>query len=392
MLSMKTTHVIIHYSEIGIKKSNRFIFENALLKNINISCKDEILSSFKRYGRLILVLKDDSNLDTLKTILENTPGISSFSFSCSCERDIEDIKKLAYDIAKSREKDFSNFRITTTRSYKKFPLTSQEADAEIGSDIFMHLKKAVKLKGAELDIGVEITEKEVFVYTNKDTFKGIGGLPVGSTGKLVCSLSGGIDSPVSGYMLNKRGCKVIYVHIQSNNLVTKEVEDKIFKLCNVLKNFQGNTKLIVVPFSDIQKQLLMLVPADYRMIIYRRFMFRIINKIADIENALGIITGDSVGQVASQTLENLNCIYEASKLPVISPLIGLNKDEIIAIAQKIGTYNISIAPYPDCCSFMVAEHPKTKGRLEDVKYIENNIADMDGLVDDAISKAKTYNF
>ena len=136
-------------------------------------------------------------------------------------------------------------------------------------------------------------------------------------------------------MLNKRGCKVIYVHIQSNNLVTKEVEDKIFKLCNVLKNFQGNTKLIVVPFSDIQKQLLMLVPADYRMIIYRRFMFRIINKIADIENALGIITGDSVGQVASQTLENLNCIYEVSKLPVISPLIGLNKDEIIAIAQRL---------------------------------------------------------
>lgn len=389
---MKTTHVIIHYSEIGIKKSNRFIFENALLRNINASCKEEISSSFKRYGRLLLVLKEDSNIDALKTILENTPGISSFSFSYSCDRDISQIKKLAFYIAKSREKEYSNFRITTTRSFKKFPLTSQEADAEIGSDIFMILKKPVKLKGSDFNIGVEITEKEVFVYTNKDTFRGIGGLPVGSTGKLVCSLSGGIDSPVSGYMLNKRGCKVIYVHIQSNNLVTKEVEDKIFKLCNVLKNFQGETKLIIVPFSDIQKQLLMAVPADYRMIIYRRFMFRIIEKIADKENALGIITGDSVGQVASQTLENLNCIYEATILPVISPLIGLNKEEIITIAQKIGTYDISIIPYPDCCSFMVAEHPKTKGRLEDVKYIENNIKDSDALVDDAISKSKTYNF
>ena len=389
---MKTTHIIVHYSEIGIKKSNRFIFENQLLRNISDSCKEELLSSFKRYGRLLLVLKENSNLDTLKRILENTPGISSFSFSYSCDRDISLIKKLAFDIAKSREKEFSNFRITTKRSFKKFPLTSQEADAEIGADIFMKLKKAVKLKGAELDIGVEITEKEVFVYTNKDTFRGIGGLPVGSTGKLVCSLSGGIDSPVSGYMLNKRGCKVIYVHIQSNNLVTKEVEDKIFKLCNVLKNFQGHTKLYVVPFSEIQKQLLMVVPADYRMIIYRRFMFRIINKIADKENALGIITGDSVGQVASQTLENLNCIYEATKFPVFSPLIGLNKEEIITIAQKIGTYDISIIPYPDCCSFMVAEHPKTKGSIADVKYIENNIKDIEILVNEAISCSKIYNF
>jgi len=389
---MKTTHVIIHYSEIGIKKDNRFIFENQLLRNINNACKSEISSSFKRYGRLLLVLKEDSNIRVLKNILENTPGVSSFSFSYSCERDITKIKKLAYDVAKSKEDEFSDFRITTRRSFKKFPLTSQETDKEVGADIFMLLKKPVRLKGADLDISIEITEKEVFVYTNKDIFKGIGGLPVGSTGKLVCSLSGGIDSPVSGYMLNKRGCKVIYVHIQSNNLVTKEVEDKIFKLCNVLKNFQGETKLIIVPFSDIQKQLLMAVPADYRMIIYRRFMFRIIGKIADKENAQGIITGDSVGQVASQTLENLNCIYEASHLPIFSPLIGLNKEEIMDIAQRIGTYDISIIPYPDCCSFMVAEHPKTKGRIEDVKYIENNIKDIDALVDDAISKSKTYNF
>ncbi len=389
---MNPTHTIIHYSEIGIKKNNRFIFETQLLRNINFACKYHILSSFKRYGRMVLVLKEDSDISTLTRILKNIPGVSSFSFSYFCERDIDKIRKLAFDISKAKEKEFSNFRITTRRSFKKFPLTSQETDKKVGENIFMKLKKPVKLKGADLDIIIEITEKEVFVYTNKDSFKSIGGLPVGSTGKLVCSLSGGIDSPVSGYMLNKRGSKVIYVHIQSNNLVTKEVEDKIFKLCNVLKYFQGETKLIIVPFSDIQKQLLMAVPADYRMIIYRRFMFRIIGKIADKENALGIITGDSVGQVASQTLENLNCIYEASPLPVISPLIGLNKEEITDIAQKIGTYDISIIPYPDCCSFMVAEHPKTKGNLRDVKYIESNIKDIDLLVNDAISKSKIYNF
>jgi tRNA uracil 4-sulfurtransferase len=389
---MKTTHIIIHYSEIGIKKDNRFIFENKLLKNISNVCRPQIQNVFKRYGRLIIVLKEDSNLSIIKKNLENTPGISSFSFCYSCSQDILEIKKLVFDIAKSKENDFVNFRVTTKRSFKKFPLTSQEADAEFGADVFMKLKKPVKLKNSDLDIGVEITEKEVFVYTNKDSYKSIGGLPVGSTGNVVCSLSGGIDSPVSGYMLNKRGCKVVYVHIQSNNLVTKEVEDKIFKLCSILKDYQGDTKLIVVPFSDIQKQLLIAVPADYRMIIYRRFMFRIINKIADKENALGIVTGDSVGQVASQTLENLNCIYEAAKFPVFSPLIGLNKDEIIAIAQKIGTYETSILPYPDCCSFMVAEHPKTKGSIADVKYIENNIKDIDLLVDDAISKSNNYYF
>lgn len=387
---MKFTHLIIHYSEIAIKKDNRSTFENILVKNIKEALDARILSIYKRFGRVICVLKEDSDIEELKQILEKTPGVHSFSFGLTCVQDLEVIKEKSKDFLSSIS--FENFRVSTKRSFKGFKHTSQEVDRLVGEEIYENLKKQVKLKSPEINLSIEITEKEVFIYTNRETYKGIGGLPVGSTGKVLCSLSGGIDSPVSGYMLNKRGCRVVYAHIQSNNLVTKEVEEKIFKLCSTLKNFQGRTKLIVIPFSEIQKQLLMVVPADYRMIIYRRFMFRIINKLAEREGALGIVTGDSVGQVASQTLENLNCIYEVSKLPVFSPLIGLNKDEIIDISQKIGTYEISIIPYPDCCSFMVATHPKTRGKIEEVKDIESNIKDIDALVNDAISKVKDYYF
>lgn len=387
---MKLTHIIIHYSEIAIKKDNRSTFENILVKNLKEALDIYISKIYKRFGRIICVLSEDYNLEHTISVLEKTAGVHSFSFCVTSVQDLEEIKKKTKELA--TDISFDNFRVSTKRSFKGFKYTSQETDRLVGEEIYENLKKKVKLKNPELEINIEITEKEVFIYTNKETYKGIGGLPVGSTGTVICSLSGGIDSPVSGYMLNKRGCKVVYAHIQSNNLVTKEVEEKIFKLCSTLKNYQGRTKLIVIPFSEIQKQLLMVVPADYRMIIYRRFMFRIINKLAEREGALGIVTGDSVGQVASQTLENLNCIYEASKLPIFSPLIGLNKDEIIDIAQKINTYEISIMPYPDCCSFMVATHPKTRGKIEEVKDIENNIKDIDALVDEAISRSKNYYF
>ena len=387
---MKYTHIIIHYSEIAIKKDNRSTFENILIKNLKECLISDISQIYKRFGRVVCVLSDTADLENIKSILSKIPGVFSFSFCLTTIQDLEEIKKTTKEIANNT--GFENFRVTSKRSFKGFKYTSQEIDRLVGEEIFENLKKKVKLKNPELEFNIEVTEKEVFVYTNKESFKGIGGLPVGSTGCVLCSLSGGIDSPVSGYMLNKRGCKVVYAHIQSNNLVTKEVEEKIFKLCSVLRNYQGRTKLIVIPFSDIQKELLMVVPADYRMIIYRRFMFRIINKLAEREGALGIITGDSVGQVASQTLENLNCIYEASKLPIFSPLIGLNKDEIIDISQKIGTYEISIMPYPDCCSFMVARHPKTRGKIEEVRDIENNIKDIDGLVENAISKITIHYF
>ncbi|MFA5745298.1 MAG: tRNA uracil 4-sulfurtransferase ThiI [archaeon] len=389
---MKPTHIMIHYSEIGIKKDNRSFFEDILVRNINDSCKDYIVKTFKRYGRVVCVLNTSVNTEEIKVILSSIPGISSFSFCFSTNQNLENIKVLSFDLSKFHEKDFENFRVTSTRSFKKFPLTSQELDRQVGEVIFENLRKKVKLKNPDFEINIEVTEKEVFIFSSKDTTQGVSGLPVGSTGNVMCSLSGGIDSPVSGFMLNKRGCKVIYAHIQSNNLVTKEVEEKIFKLCNTLRKFQGRTKLIVIPFSDIQTKLLMLVPADHRMIIYRRFMLRIIQELAIKENAQAIVTGDSVGQVASQTLENISCIYEATTLPVFPPLIGFNKEEIITIAKKIGTYDISIIPYPDCCSFMVAEHPQTRARIEEVKAIEDHIPDKEQLVKDAILKSKEYFF
>ncbi len=387
---MRYTHVLIHYSEIAIKKGNRSTFEGILLKNIREATAKLLAKTYKRFGRVVCLLDENSDIEKLKGILEKTPGISGFSFCLVSSQSIDDIKATALALAKSFS--FESFRISAKRSYKGYRYNSQEIGKIVGEIVFETLKKKVCLKHPDLDINIEVTEKEVFVYSNRDTFAGIGGLPVSSTGTVLCSLSGGIDSPVSGYMLNKRGCKVIYVHIQNNSLVTREVEGKIFRLCELLKSYQGKTKLYIVQFSEIQSQLLIAVPADYRMIIYRRFMLKILERIAYLENSKGIVTGDSIGQVASQTLENLQCIYEASSLPVYSPLIGLNKEEIISISKKIGTYQISILQYPDCCSFMISEHPKTKGKLDEVKAIEENIKSADSLIELAVSKARVYYF
>jgi thiamine biosynthesis protein ThiI len=205
-------------------------------------------------------------------------------------------------------------------------------------------------------------------------------------------LSGGIDSPVASYLMMKRGCKVVFVNIYNQTQVDRSVLSKIDKIVNELTKFQGKSRLYVVPFANIQKQIIMNVPSKYRMVIYRRFMFRIMNLISQKEKTKAFVTGDSVGQVASQTLENINSIYDASELPILCPLIGMNKEEIIEISKFIGTYEHSIIPFPDCCSFMIAQHPETKSRLDDIKKIEENIENIDELVASCVEEAEVRNF
>jgi len=206
--------------------------------------------------------------------------------------------------------------------------------------------------------------------------------------KLICSLSGGIDSPVSSFLMMKCGCKIVFVHILNRTQTGEAVLSKIDKLVKQLSKTQPKSKLYIVPFENIQKQLIMNVPSKLRMIVYRRFMLRIINSIAKREKAQGIVTGDSLGQVASQTLDNLNCIYAASKLPVLSPLIGMDKVEIINIAKKIGTYDHSIIPYPDCCSFMLGKYPETRAEPGEIERIESFIENQEKLIEESVSNAE----
>ncbi len=376
--------IIIHYSEIATKGKNRDYFERVLMRNVQNALKGFVKKVYKRYGLIVAEIEDSNN--DIKNKLFKVPGIANFSFAIKIELDFEEIKKKSFEIVK--EKEFSSFKIKTRRSNKNFPKTSEEINNEIGDLIREKLNRKVDLSNPDLELFIEVGEKEVFLYYEK--FSGIGGLPVGVSGKLASSLSGGIDSPVASYLMMKRGCEVVFVHIFNKSVSGEGAVGKIEKIANVLKEFQNGAKLYIVPFEKLQKEIIKDVPAELRMIVYRRYMMRILNLVALRENALGIVTGDNLGQVASQTLENLSLIHKISGIPVFSPLIGMNKEEIISIARNIRTYESSILPYEDCCSFMIAEHPETKGRLEDVERFEKRIDEE--IVEKAVDNSKILRF
>ncbi len=376
--------IVIHYSEIGTKGKNRAFFENRLVKNINKAIEKE---AYRRYGRIICELDKKEGLEKIKQILERLPGIANFSFAVKTTLDLKSIK--ADSIKLLKEEKFKTFKVDTKRSNKKFKLTSQQLNCELGDHIITKLKKKVDVKTPELRLYIEIGEKEALLFCKK--YQGVSGLPVGVSGKIACSLSGGIDSPVSAFLLMKRGCEIVFVHVH-NTTVSRGILSKLDDLVKQLTKFQLNSKIYIVPFEKIQQEIIANVPAKFRMIIYRRFMMKIINEISKTEKIKGIITGDSIGQVASQTIENITCIYSAAELPILAPLIGMNKEEIVDIAKKIGTYEYSIQPYPDCCSFMIAKHPETRAKLSEIETIEKNIKRQKMLISDSIKRAEIKRF
>jgi len=379
--------IVIHYGEIGLKGKNRSLFEKKLMENIQKALGKSVKRIYRLYGRIICDLTE-TNTTKVKNTLKKIPGIAHFSFIIKSNLKLNDIKKNSLKTLK--DKTFSTFKVISKRSNKNFAITSQELNQIIGEHIVQNLRKKVNLTKPDLKLYIEICEKEALVYDNKHF--GIGGLPIGTNGKLISSISGGLDSPVASFRMMKRGCEVIFVHVFNETIKGTGVLGKLTDIVAQLTNIQLNSKLYIVPFGKIQKQIITNVPSKFRMIIYRRFMMRICNTIAQKENAKGIITGDSVGQVASQTIENLRCIYAASDLPVFAPLIGADKEEIIKIAKDIGTYEYSISPYPDCCSFMVAKHPELRADVNQIEKIENLIKNKQELIEDSVSKAEIKTF
>ncbi|MFH1588386.1 MAG: tRNA uracil 4-sulfurtransferase ThiI [Candidatus Diapherotrites archaeon] len=416
--------LVIHYSEIATKGKNRNLFENQLMDNIRNSMGKNV-KVFKRYGKILCEsgeerkgktenelknrkkektelnektkkkelkkentklteLNDEKQKKELAEILKLIPGIANFSFAMEAKLEIKDIEKKCIEILKGKE--FNSFKVNASRSNKNFKLNSMELNQKLGEHIINKLNKKVDLHSPELTVFIEVGEKEAFVYCEK--FCGVGGLPVGSSGKVISSLSGGIDSPVASFMMMKRGCKVVFAHVFNKSIEGKAVLSKIESLVKELNKIQLNSKLYVIKFEEIQKELIANIPSKYRMIAYRRAMMKLMNLIAEKEKAKAVVTGDNVGQVASQTIENIQCIYEASKLPVLAPLIGFNKEEIIELSKKIKTYGHSILPYPDCCSFMIAKHPETKGRLIDLKKLEEGIPELNELIEKAVKDAE----
>jgi len=378
-------YIICHYGEIALKGKNRKFFEEKLSQNIKLALGPEFF--VKRIsGRVIIKLKNNLNFEQKQEIekkLKNTFGLVSFSFAKLCRQNIKEIKE---EVVKGlKDKDFTTFKIKAQRSEKRFPLTSQEINEQVGSFILNEIKRVkVKLNNPDIICYIEIVEKYAFIYFEK--ISGQGGLPVGVSGKAISLLSGGIDSPVASWQAMKRGLEIVFVHFHALPYTSKASIEKIKDIVKTLKKFQPKTTLYLIPFADIQKEILLKAPAKLRVILYRRMMFKIAEKIAEKNKAKAFVTGENLGQVASQTLENITIVEKSTNLLILRPLITDDKIDIIKKAENIGTYKISILPQQDCCSRFLPKHPETRASLKEVEKAEKEL-NCQQLISSALKKA-----
>ena len=374
-------HILIHYHEISLKGRNRPFFERALLKNIKMSVPESAITRADiLFGRIVVGLKGEADEKLIKESVRRVFGVANFSFAFALPSDFDKLAEQAPAILK--DKNFKTFRVTAKRSDKNYPLTSQEINEKLGALIVEKLGKKVNLEKPELNCFVEVVGDAAFLYFEKE--KGLGGLPVGTAGEVLSLLSSGFDSPVASWQLMRRGCRVDFIHFHSYPQTSKESQENVWEIVKVLNQYQFSSKLFLIPFLDIQKKIsAKSEDASQRVVLYRRFMMRIAEQIAKKEGYGALVTGDSLGQVASQTLENIGVISQAAQVPIFRPLIGTNKEDIIDTARQIGTYEISSRPYDDCCSLFLPEHPETRAKLEVILEIENKLDD-DKLISEAV--------
>jgi tRNA uracil 4-sulfurtransferase len=358
---------IIHYNELGLKKGNRDQFENQLCLNMNTVLTDCGVERAKRIsGRILVPLRAGADTAEIKNRLSNVFGIAYFAEAWISSQAVENLEANAWSLIEARP--FKSFRIDTRRGDKTFPQTSVEINRQVGAYVKERSQARVDLENADLTCWIEIVEKYALMYVER--LPGPGGLPVGSSGKVVVLLSGGIDSPVAAWKMIKRGCRALFVHFHSFPYTNKESQEKAKQIAKLLSIYQLRSKIYLVPFADVQRQIMVDTPLGTRVILYRRYMMRLAEEIAHREKARVLVTGDSVGQVASQTIENIDVISRAVRMPIMRPLVGDDKIEIVELAKRIGTYSISILPDQDCCSLFVPKHPETRADIVDIESSE----------------------
>ncbi len=372
--------IIIRPGELFLKGKNKFLFENCLFDNIKYALKDYDISVLKSQNRFYVENFNISDLNNILNILQKVFGITTISEAYKVPIDKDLIKETVLKIIPKKGK----FRVTTKRAYKQFPMSSMEFSAYLGAEILKTYNElSVDLFDYDFNLNIDIRENK-FAYIFFETIKGAGGLPVGISGKVGLLLSGGIDSPVAGYMIAKRGVELKAIHFYSfpytSDLALLKVKDLAKKLSEYVKSID----LYIVPFTAIQEEIHKKCPEAYMITIMRRFMMRIAEKISQNNDLSAIVTGESLGQVASQTIPSIASTDNAINIPVLRPLIAFDKTEIIEIAKKINTYEISIRPYQDCCTVFVPEKPAIKPKLELVAKLEEEL-DIETLVNDAIS-------
>ena len=382
--------LIVKYGEIAVRGNNRKFFIERLLRTIRKNLDD--IGDFyvvKEQGRLI-VEDRGGELDFDKVIpsilcimgiIGVSPGVRVRN------QELDNLKKVCAEHIRSIGADkYKTFKIETKRSNKSYPLESREVSAAVGEYILDEFPNfTVDVHNPELTVYIEL-RNDAYVYS--ELIKGLGGLPVGSSGKGIVMLSGGIDSPVSAFMMAKRGVEVEGVYFNSPPYTSERAKQKVVDLAERLTMFTGGFKLYVVPFTDLQLYLLENVPHDKLTIFLKRAMTRVACILGERDGALAVITGDSVGQVASQTMQGLHAISAAATMPILRPLAGFDKQEIVDIARKIGTFDISVRPYEDCCTIFVAKHPETKPKTSVIEKIESKLTELDRYINEAVENAE----
>jgi thiamine biosynthesis protein ThiI len=381
--------VVVHYHEIALKGRNRPLFIGRLARNIRSALRDlPVGRIFDDLGRLVVPISDENFLQEALERLSKVFGIANYSPAWRLPRDYAALQE-AVSLLMATLPPFSSFRVDAHRTDKSFPMRSEEINRVLGAYIKERTGSRVQLKGAEVTFYVEVLPRALYLYTQK--LPGAGGLPVGVSGRVVSLLSGGIDSPVAAYRIMRRGCEVVFVHFHSFPFLSDVSIRKTRDLVALLNRYQLRSRLYVVPIGELQQQVVALAPAAYRVIIYRRFMVRIAEQIALREKARALVTGESLGQVASQTLENLATIESAVDIPVLRPLIGMDKQEITDQARAIGTFEISILPDQDCCTLFMPRQPATRSTPQQAAEAETAL-DVPGLVAAALERAEVVDF
>ncbi|MBQ9980964.1 MAG: tRNA 4-thiouridine(8) synthase ThiI [Oscillospiraceae bacterium] len=364
--------ILAKYGEIALKGLNKNTFEDLLIKNIKRRLKPLGNFDYVRQQSTIYIQSADENadLDMVMDKLATVFGVAAICKAAVLEKDFEKICSGAYEYLEDTLTYARTFKVEAKRADKRFPMKSPEICMELGGRLlekFPHLK--VDVKNPEITVTVEIRDTNAYVHAVK--IQGAGGLPVGSSGKAMLLVSGGIDSPVAGYMMAKRGIHISAVHFVSPPYTSERARIKVEQLCEKLTGYCGNIAFFCVPFTEIQEAIKDNCPEEYFTIIMRRLMMEIAQKLADKDDCLALITGESVGQVASQTLKAIACTDAVCRMPVFRPLIGMDKTEIVAISRKIDTFDISIQPYEDCCTVFTPKHPKTKPSVEEIENAQN---------------------
>lgn len=380
--------ILIKNGELALKGLNRTAFEDKMIKNIRRRLSDLGKVTFFKSQSTITVYPDseDFDLDEAVERVGKIFGIAGYSRAAVAAKEFEEIKRVCVEYFSDSIFRYKTFKVEAKRSDKKFPLKSPEICREIGAvmlENFSHLK--VDVHHPDLVITVEVRDKEAYIRGNQ--LKGAGGMPVGTSGKGAVLMSGGIDSPVAAYMMARRGLELRAIHFAAPPYTSELAESKVKMLTEKVSAYAGRIELYIVPFTKIQETIRDACPEEYFTIIMRRLMVEIAARIAEKHGAKALVTGESLGQVASQTLYALACTDSAAAMPILRPLIGMDKNDIVAIARKIDTFETSILPYEDCCTVFTPKHPNTRPRAEDVLAAQEAV-DWAGMIEEAIEHTK----